>query len=166
MIFEKGFTQHHFSKLRVTGQLTIKKSGAGFTLIELLVVVAIIGLLSTIILVNTNDARFKAQDANIQSTMHQVRNAAEFIYGQNGESYDLVCEETDNTLNDSGELGAAERAIKRENGNQNVTCLESADKKDFAVSSPMRAQQGKHWCIESAGLSREIDNQITMATCQ
>lgn len=138
----------------------------GFTLIELLVVVAIIGLLSSIVLVNTGSTRYKAMDSNIQSTMHQLRNAAEFIYVENGESYSLVCDETDNTLNDSGELGVAERAIKRENGNQNVTCFESADKKDFAVSSPLRARQGKHWCVESAGLSREIDNQITTASCQ
>ena len=137
-----------------------------FTLIELLVVVAIIGLLSTIVLVNTNDARFKAMDANIQSMMHQVRNAAEFIYVANVESYGLVCDEANNTLNDSDELGVLERAIMRENGNQNVTCLESADKRDFAASSPMRARQGKHWCVESAGLSREIANQITTAKCQ
>jgi prepilin-type N-terminal cleavage/methylation domain-containing protein len=138
----------------------------GFTLIELLVVVAIIGLLSTIVLVNTGSTRYRAMDANIQSTMHQLRNAAEFIYVQNGESYGLVCDETDNTLNDSGELGVAERAIKRENGNQDVACFESVDGKDFAVSSPLRAQQGKHWCIESAGLSREINNEITTASCQ
>lgn len=137
-----------------------------FTLIELLVVVAIIGLLSTIVLVNTNGARFKAMDANIQSTMHQVRNAAEFVYMENGESYGPVCDETNNTLADSGELGILERAVMRENGNQNITCLESADKKDFAAASPMRARQGKYWCVESAGLSRELDNQITTATCQ
>ena len=138
----------------------------GFTLIELLVVITIVGLLSMVVLISTRDARFRAQNADIQSMMHQVRNAAEFIYMQGGESYDLVCDETNDTLNDNGELGILERAIKRENGDQNITCLESADKKDFAAASPLRARPGKYWCVESAGLSREIDNQITTAHCQ
>lgn len=138
----------------------------GFTLIELLVVVAIIGLLSTIVLVNTQNNRFQAHDANIQSVMHQVRNEAELIYVQNGESYNTICDETNSTMNDSSEIGVLEKKIKQDNGDQNVTCLESADKKDFAVSSPLRSRPGKHWCIESAGLSREIDNQITTARCQ
>lgn len=138
----------------------------GFTLIELLVVVAIIGLLSTIVLVNTQNTRFKAHDANIQSLMHQVRNAAEFIYIQSGESYNPVCDEADNTLSGNGELAVLENAIKEENSNQSVACFESADGKDFAVASPLRARKGKYWCVESAGLSREIDNQITKASCQ
>ncbi|MFH1575322.1 MAG: type II secretion system protein [Candidatus Nealsonbacteria bacterium] len=138
----------------------------GFTLIELLVVVMIIGLLSTIVLVNTKNARFQAYDAKIQSIMHQVRNSAELIYTQNGESYDTICDENNGTLSDSGEIGALEKRIKENNNDQNVICFESADKKDFAVSSPLRALSGKYWCIESAGLSREIDNQITAASCQ
>ena len=58
----------------------------GFTLIELLVVVAIIGLLSTVVLVNVRSAQFDARDASIQSSMHQVRNAAEMSYTRNNES--------------------------------------------------------------------------------
>lgn len=138
----------------------------GFTLIELLVVVAIIGFLSTIVLVNTQNARFQARDANIQSMMHQVRNAAELIYSQNGENYSTICDESNDTLSNDGELSILEKKINEDNGGQSVACFESADKKDFAVSSPLRARSGKHWCVESAGLSREIDNQITAALCQ
>ena len=137
----------------------------GFTLIELLVVVAIILLLTTIVLVNTKNTRFQAHDSNIQSIMHQVRNEAEFIYAQNGESYSTICDEINNTLNDGGEMGLLEKRIRNENGAQNVTCFESADKKDFAATSILRSRN-KYWCIESAGLSREIDNQITTARCQ
>jgi len=137
-----------------------------FTLIELLVVVAIIGLLSTIVLVNSQRARFQAHDSNIQSLMHQVRNGAELIYAQSGETYNAICDENNNTLSDLGELGTLEKKIKENNGGQNVACIESADKKDFAASSPLRYLSGKYWCVESAGLSREIDNQITTAHCQ
>lgn len=129
-------------------------------------VIAIIGLLSTIVLVNTQNTRFQAHDANIQSIMHQLRNEAEMIYTQSGESYGTICDENNNTLSDGGEIGVLEKRIKENNGGQNVTCIESADKKDFAAASPLRSRPGKYWCIESAGLSREIDNQITAARCQ
>ena len=138
----------------------------GFTLIELLVVVAIIGLLTTIVLVNTQNTRFQAYDANIQSIMHQLRNEAELIYSQDGESYSTICDENNNTLSDSAEIGVIEKRIMENNNGQNVTCIESADGKDFAASSPLRSRTGKHWCIESAGLSREIANQITSYRCQ
>lgn len=136
----------------------------GFTLIELMVVVAIVGLLASIILLNTQKARFQANDAQIQSLMHQLRNAAELSYSQGVENYTAVCDEGDNTLSNSGDLGSLETAIKRENGNQNVACFESADKKKFAASSPLKL--GGHWCVESAGLSIQINNAITASGCQ
>ncbi|MBA7671954.1 hypothetical protein ES703_80123 [subsurface metagenome] len=138
----------------------------GFTLIELLVVVAIIGLLTTIVLVNMRDARAKARDASIQSYMHQVRNAAEMSYIRNNENYAQVCDEGNDTLSDDGEFGVLEDKIEKDNGNKTVKCIESVDKGSFAVSSPMVARTGKHWCIESAGLSREIDGEITSAICE
>jgi len=138
----------------------------GFTLIELLVVITIIGLLSTIVLVNMRDARAKAHDANIQSHMHQVRNAAEMSYINNNESYTQVCDEENDTLSDDGEFGILEDKIEEDNGNKTVKCIESADKRSFAVSSPMVARTGKYWCVESAGLSLEIDGEITSAICE
>lgn len=138
----------------------------GFTLIELLVVVAIIGLMVSIVLVNLRGSKDKAHDANIKSFIHQLRNAAEFSYIRNNESYSQVCDEGDNTLSNAGEFAILESAIRKENKNQAVTCYESADKKDFAASSPMVAQTGKHWCVMSAGFSIEINNPITSAECQ
>ena len=138
----------------------------GFTLIELLVVIAIIGLLSTIVLVNMRNSKAQAQDAHIQTSMHQVRNAAEIIYTQNNESYNLVCDEEDNTLSNSGELGLLEGAIKKDNGNKDVVCYESADKQNFAVASLMVYRKGKYWCVESAGFGVELDHQITSAKCE
>lgn len=141
-------------------------SKKAFTLIELLVVVAIIGLMTTIVLVNIRSSRFKANDASIQSSMHQVRNAAEMSYINNNESYAAVCNEADNTLSDTGEFGYLEEAIEKDNGGNDVKCYESAGKRDFAISSPLVAEAGKHWCVESAGLSRELDDPISGAICQ
>jgi len=137
----------------------------GFTLIELLVVVAIIGLLSSVIFVNLNSTRPKAHDANIKSLMHQLRNAAEMLYNDNSNNYDLVCTE-DNKLSDNGELGVIKRALERENPGYETVCIKSADKKDFAASFPLLAEKGKYWCVESVGASMELSNPITLPNCQ
>ncbi len=139
-----------------------------FTLIELLVVIAIVGFLATIVLVNVRGSKAQARDAHIQTLMHQVRNAAEMIYDQNNESYDLVCDEGDNTLSNSGEPGLLEKALEKDinDPSKKVVCYESADKKDFAAASPMVYREGKYWCVESAGLSIELSCEITSARCQ
>jgi prepilin-type N-terminal cleavage/methylation domain-containing protein len=138
----------------------------GFTLIELLVVVAIIGLLSSIIIINMNSQRFEAHDANIKSFMHQLRNAAEMLYTASGnDSYGLICTE-DNKLSDSGELGIIKKAIEKENPGNEIVCFESEDEIDFAASFPLTARKGKHWCVESAGISVEILAPVTSANCR
>jgi len=55
----------------------------GFTLIELLVVVAIIGILSTIVLVSLNEARAKARDVRRLADLRQMALALEFYYDDN-----------------------------------------------------------------------------------
>jgi prepilin-type N-terminal cleavage/methylation domain-containing protein len=56
----------------------------GFTLIELLIVIAIIGVLSSIVMVNVNTARAKARDTQRISDMGQLRIALELYYDSNG----------------------------------------------------------------------------------
>ncbi len=70
----------------------MNKNKKGFTLIELLVVVAIIGLLSSIVLVYLGPAREKARDAQRKSDIRQVNTAMEMCYddsscGDGGEAY-------------------------------------------------------------------------------
>lgn len=62
---------------------TFKK---GFTLIELLVVISIIALLSTIVLGALQDARAKARDRALASSVMQLQNAIE-IYKTNHGTY-------------------------------------------------------------------------------
>jgi len=55
----------------------------GFTLIEMLVVVAIIGLLSSVVVVGLGSARQNARDARRISDIRQIQNALEVYYSTN-----------------------------------------------------------------------------------
>lgn len=143
----------------------LKKNRRGFTLIELLVVIAIIGLLASIIIVNMQGTKFKAHDTNIKSYLHQIRNVAELKYAKD-ENYNVVCEEMDviSTLSNIGEFGILEKAIEKDNNGQTVWCYADSANDMFAISSSLRL--GNNWCVESAGLSVEIENPIFSARCQ
>lgn len=66
-------------------QLTdINKKKAGFTLIELLVVVAIIGLLTSVIMVGFGNARRKSRDAKRLSDMQQIRSGLDLFFTNGG----------------------------------------------------------------------------------
>jgi prepilin-type N-terminal cleavage/methylation domain-containing protein len=52
----------------------------GFTLIELLIVISIIGVLSSIVIVSTNDARAKSRDAYRLSQIREIKTALELYY--------------------------------------------------------------------------------------
>ncbi|HDY73474.1 MAG TPA: type II secretion system protein [Candidatus Jorgensenbacteria bacterium] len=73
---------------------SIMKRDTGFTLIEMLVVVAIIGLLSSAILVGLGEARARARDARRIADVRQMQNGLENYYFTSGvypfDVYDVV----------------------------------------------------------------------------
>lgn len=56
----------------------------GFTLIELLVVVSIIGILTTLVMVNLNAARERARDAQRKSDFSNIQTALRLFYNDDG----------------------------------------------------------------------------------
>ncbi len=56
----------------------------GFTLVELLVVVAIIGILSTLVIVNLGSVRLRARDAQRKSDLRQLQSALELYRADQG----------------------------------------------------------------------------------
>lgn len=136
----------------------------GFTLIELLVVIAIIGILAFFLLVGVRNARLRARDSSIQSALSELRNAAEMVYVTDSD-YEAVCNDSDGTLSDTGDFSRIEKAILKYNGNQDITCIEGPDKESYAVSSPLVGKSGKHWCICSIGIVKEINHPTQNSFC-
>ncbi len=60
------------------------KNKKGFTLIELLIVIAIIGVLSSIVLTNLNNARAKSRDAKRKVDMTSIQTALEAYHNDFG----------------------------------------------------------------------------------
>lgn len=146
----------------------------GFTLIELLVVVAIIGLLSTIVLVALNDSRKKTADASIKSNLRTAISQAEIFYNTNTavpNSYTGVCTNPGpvggvNTI--SAHLTAAVKVVGLANYTRNgtgtlttATCNDSAS--TWAAEVPLKTS-GQMWCVDSTGKSKQESVTIGAGT--
>jgi len=132
----------------------------GFTIIELLVVIAIIGILVSIVLIRTGSAKKEGEDMAVKTALREIRNAAELYYN-NSETYEGVCDTSDDTLANSGDFKRIEDYIDQHNGpNGVIGCQESET--GYAVISSLNL--GDCWCIDSEGACREI--ALTASDCR
>ena len=63
----------------------IRNKNRGFTLIELLVAIAIIGILSSIVIINLSSAKQKANNARFYLEANQIALAMQLYYDKNGD---------------------------------------------------------------------------------
>jgi prepilin-type N-terminal cleavage/methylation domain-containing protein len=66
------------------------KKQKGFTLIEMLVVIAIIGILSTVLLVSITPSRNKAKESRVMSNVRQMMEIAHTFYDPSNMWYDMA----------------------------------------------------------------------------
>jgi len=135
----------------------------GFTLIELLVVIAIIGLLSSVVLASLNSARVKGADAAIKSNLGGIRAQAEILYDNaSPNSFAGVC--TDGTILKM--IAAAGTAGNASGANCNAitsTCCR-ADTNTWGVSSPLKSDNTKAWCVDYTGTASTTVATVTTPT--
>jgi len=131
---------------------TFNRKTKGFSLVELLVVIAIIGILMTIFGFRLNTTRNKGKDAAIKIALLEIRNAAGlYKYPLSQDSYDGVCDDSDETLSNDGDFGKIEESIINNGGR--VKCKDAVTA--YAVISSLNL--GDCWCVDSQGNSKKVE---------
>jgi prepilin-type N-terminal cleavage/methylation domain-containing protein len=132
----------------------------GFTLIELMIVIAIVGILSSVIIINLNSARQKATDANTKIELSSVRRAAEIYYsGSGNETYGNnanSCNAASSMFKQDTVIDNIVMSLEATSG-INVTCRSSGT--NFAISANLISPIDPtvdNWCVDSSGASRAV----------
>jgi len=114
----------------------------GFTLIELMVVIAVIGILSSLVLVTYPTAQGRANDGVIMSDADQIRVAAEVFRGING-SYSGLAADPD--------VAALVADADSRNGAETDFAfhftVDAATYTDYCAVIEMNS--GQFWCVDS-----------------
>jgi uncharacterized RDD family membrane protein YckC/type II secretory pathway pseudopilin PulG len=112
--------------------------------------IAIIGILSSIVLVSLNVARQKAQDAQASAVVSQIRSVLEVNYANNGDSYPVAhsCS--------SGAFADPQIAmlLSKLKDPSIITCVAEGD--TYAVSAALKdTPLRSNYCIDSTGVSTD-----------
>jgi len=132
------------------------KNVKGFTLIELLVVIAIIGILSAMVLVSLSNARNRAKDARIASSMNQFRTKIETMYDSNNIYPDSTEDAQLTDLTNDMYLQGAIPVIYRANSNGSGYCLYAKLNSDnyWCIDSTLKSKQ---YTVEPSGIGEKCD---------
>jgi len=132
----------------------INKDRRGFTLIELLVVVAIIGILTSIVLINVNSARMKAKDAAIKTNIKATREFAEMFYDDKSPTtYAGAC-------SDATFIRIEDAITTQMPSGGSIQCGAGVTGYCFKASLNL----GGIWCVDSSGYFGSNGSACTVAT--
>ncbi len=132
------------------------KNIKGFTLIEMLVVIAIIGLLSSVVLVALGPSRAKAKDARIISSINQVRVLAETKFS-NGVYPAITKVDTD--------VVPLTKDITDNGGDLVINGLSPAGGSAYAIYSKLASDATKFYCVDSTGKNNTGTSPGTGTAC-
>ncbi len=126
-------------------------------MIEILIVIAIIGILASLIFAAVSTSRSKGHDARIRSDVSQLRYLAESVYDTQGANYSAwsahasVVTAIPQLLDDIDE-NSGDTA-----GSPYVTVIRDSQVTNYCISTPLRAQVGKYYCIDATGVFQTAD---------
>jgi type II secretory pathway pseudopilin PulG len=122
----------------------------------MLVVIAIVGLLSSVILVALGPSRTKAKDARIVSDMNQVRALMETAFNNGTYPTPNFAVDPWKSLQDD---------VKANNGNVNITIMGAGDTGSYAAYTTVSTGV---YCVDSKGnaVSLSGSSGITAAGCK
>jgi prepilin-type N-terminal cleavage/methylation domain-containing protein len=146
------------------------KKQRAFTLIEILVVIAIMGLLSSTILVALNVARSKARDARIKEDFHQLRVlAADYDASHGNWAGFIACTPgkicIDPMTGLPGPEGSDLYIDMRKNGADNLSL--AADKDGWAFNVTLNENnRNTIWCADYTGaFIGDANGSVTSKIC-
>lgn len=123
----------------------------GFTLVEILIVIAIIGMLSSVVLVALNQSRRKAEDTKTKSQLSSLRTVAEqyrIELGTYGASVNLC---TTGMFSDVPSSMYRFTNVNNYPVGTTMTC--NTDGVTYAVQASL-SNPGEYWCVDSQGVSK------------
>lgn len=133
----------------------------GFTLVELLVVVAILGILTSVVLVSLSTANTRGKDGAIQANLDSLRTQAQLYYNANGgygSNASLVNDTGDCTANTAGTVFEDARvrqqvaATNFANSGGSVTCNVAAGGAGYAIYAALASSFTTYFCVDSNGV--------------
>jgi len=137
----------------------------GFTLIELLVVVAIIGVLASVILASSRNARNKGADAGVQSNLATVRGLSEIFFLNNSNSYlpaggvnvsgTCPAYSVSGTSMLSKDKNIADAIAEATRQGSSSACYNSAN--SWSVAVGIKSVSGRSWCVDNSGAGRVVN---------